>query len=328
MVAIVTRSGKGSPLTHDEVDANFTNLNDVVSEIEGGVLSLPYISTPTTPAAGSLKLYGTDFGPGVPAFLLPSGKVKLVQSDLGDFNVKRFTPGIGSNSVVLESSLNITVLGGAVATAAPAITSLHTMMPRLDFLNGTAAVNAISGWRNSGGSAVFMRVGKDANAPGGFLARCVWAPATGVTVATHRAFVGATSNWATAPTDVEPSTRTNIVGMGWDASDANIQFMHNDASGSATKIDLGSSFPVPTTDRPPPYELQLYSPNDMTQSVSYRVIRYDSSDKTIAAEATGTITTDLPSSSILLHLGGAMSVGGTSSIIGVALMGILVATEY
>ena len=27
-VTIVTRSGKGSPLTHDQVDANFDNLND------------------------------------------------------------------------------------------------------------------------------------------------------------------------------------------------------------------------------------------------------------------------------------------------------------
>lgn len=28
MTTIVTRAGKGSPLTHEEVDANFTNLND------------------------------------------------------------------------------------------------------------------------------------------------------------------------------------------------------------------------------------------------------------------------------------------------------------
>ncbi len=28
MTTITTRSGKGSPLTNNEVDANFTNLND------------------------------------------------------------------------------------------------------------------------------------------------------------------------------------------------------------------------------------------------------------------------------------------------------------
>lgn len=34
----------------------------------------------------------------------------------------------------------------------------------------------------------------------------------------------------TAPTDVQPSTILNIIGMGWDAADANIQIMHNDGS--------------------------------------------------------------------------------------------------
>lgn len=39
---------------------------------------------------------------------------------------------------------------------------------------------------------------------------------------------------------------------------------------------------------------QMYSPNSLTQSVSYRVIRYNTTDKTIAAEVTGTVTTDIP----------------------------------
>ena len=42
MSTIVTRAGKGSPLTHVEVDANFTNLNtDKVGYIvgEGGTVA-------------------------------------------------------------------------------------------------------------------------------------------------------------------------------------------------------------------------------------------------------------------------------------------------
>ena len=44
-----------------------------------------------------------------------------------------------------------------------------------------------------------------------------------------------------------------------------------------------------------------FSPNSLTQSVSYRVIRYDKTDNTIAAEATGTITTNLPPVGTLWH---------------------------
>ncbi|MBL9046613.1 MAG: DUF2793 domain-containing protein [Tabrizicola sp.] len=295
-------------------------------EIEGGQLRLPYVTTPATPAASGLKLYGIDFGSGAPAFLLPSGKVKLIQSDLGDFNVSRYAAVPGSNSFAGEHSLNLTPFGTATAAAA-AITDLHRMMPRCDVLVTTASTTAIAGWRVNGSNSRFLRVGKDANAPGGFLVRQMWGPATGVATATLRGFCGL-ADWTAAPTDVEPSSRTNVIGMGWDAADANIQFMHNDGSGTATKIDLGASFPVPTADRANVYELQLYSPNDLSQSVSYRVIRYNTTDKTIAAEATGTVTTNLPAVTAMLGPAGACSVGGTSSVVGVALMGILVAREY
>jgi len=39
MATIVTRSGKGSPLTHAEVDANFTNLNTDKLELSGGTMT-------------------------------------------------------------------------------------------------------------------------------------------------------------------------------------------------------------------------------------------------------------------------------------------------
>ena len=40
MSTIVTRSGKGSPLTNTEVDANFTNLNTGKAELSGAVFQL------------------------------------------------------------------------------------------------------------------------------------------------------------------------------------------------------------------------------------------------------------------------------------------------
>lgn len=294
------------------------------AEVEGGQLRLPYIADPNSPAAGGLKLYGMDFGPGAPAFKLPNGRVKLVQSDLGDFNVNRviFAPGLASS---VENSLNVGATG-TTTLATCAITRLHTMMPRLDVLVTTAAITAIAALRGASANAQFLRVGRDANAPGGFLLRCLWGPATGVAIATHRGFCGIGPG--AAPTDVEPSSRTNVVGMGWDAADANIQFMHNDAAGTCTKIDLGPSFPVPTVDREQVYEVQLYSPNELAQSVNYRVIRYSTSNKTIAAEVSGTVSTNLPATSVLSSPLCAMSVGGTSSVIGIAVMGMLVAREY
>lgn len=317
--------GSSGELQYNNAGA-FAGAADV--EIEGGQLRLPGISTPTAPASGGVKLYGLSFnGQDRLGFMGPDGKVRLLQNDLGEFSVQRFQPAVGLNTAVGENSLNLTLLGTGTA-ANPAITNLHTMKPRLDVLVTTASTTAIAGIRPNGSGPRPVRVGRDANAPGGFLARFVWAPATGVSNTSHRAFCGldGTTN---VPTDVENSgLTTGIVGMGWDAADANIQIMHNDLSGAATKIDLGASFPVPTVDRGEVYELQLFSPNSLTQSVSYRVIRYDKTDNTIAAEATGTITTNLPPVGTLLGPHIRMSVGGTSSVVGIACMGILIGREF
>jgi hypothetical protein len=117
-----------------------------------------------------------------------------------------------------------------------------------------------------------------------------------------------------APTDVEPSTVVNGVFMGWDAADTNVQMMTNDGTGTCTKVDLGALFPVPTADRTVLYELSMYSPRGTTQRVEWIV-----TNLTNGATATGTITTDLPSTATLIAPRGWMSVGGTSSVIGIAL---------
>jgi hypothetical protein len=130
-------------------------------------------------------------------------------------------------------------------------------------------------------------------------------------------------NSTAAPTDVNPSALGHICGMGYDSGDTNIQFMHNDASGTATKIDLGASFPKPNVDLTSVYELALFSPPGTTQ-----VLHYEVTNLVSGAVATGTITTDLPTTSTLLTPYGYMSVGGTSSVIGLATMGLYIESDY
>ena len=50
MTTIVTRSGKGSPLTHVEVDTNFTNLN--TAKLEAGAIALGSAATPSISFTG------------------------------------------------------------------------------------------------------------------------------------------------------------------------------------------------------------------------------------------------------------------------------------
>jgi hypothetical protein len=87
------------------------------------------------------------------------------------------------------------------------------------------------------------------------------------------------------------STLTNIVGVGSENGDTNLQVFHNDATGTATKIDLGVNFPanrtvgaISTT----VYSIELYN-EPMSTNVKYKVTNNET-----GAIANGTISTNLP----------------------------------
>lgn len=283
--------------------------------IEDGQLRLEVVAAPDAPAAGGLKLFGRSIaGRILPAFIGPSGLDSSLQPYLARNKVAYAQPNGNSTTVgLLGLALSAT---GTATGANVATTNLHTAMRGIEYLVTTAATTAVAGFRST--AAQFFR---GSGITGGFTFICRFGPATGVSTSTNRCFVGFTSATG-APTDVQPSSLTNMVGLGWDAADSNLQIMHNDGSGTATKIDLGGSFPVPTADRTEVYELALFCPPGGSD------IYYEVTDLVNGTVATGTISSDMPSSTTLLAPRGWMSVGGTSSVIGIALKSLYIETDY
>jgi hypothetical protein len=312
--------GGGSPGgVSGEVQYNnggaFAGAADV--EIEGEQLRLPTIATPATPAANGLKLFGRKVGGRAMAAIMgPSGLDTALQPHSGRNRICEWAPLGNSTAVTASGMLAPTAVGTATA-ANVATTNRHQRARRIDHLVTVASTTAVAGWRSAAGQ---FTIGAATAGDGGFHFINRWGPAIGVATATSRAFVG--MSLAFTPTDVEPSTRLNLVGMGWDAADANIQIMHNDGAGACTKIDLGSSFAVPTSDRTAYYEIAMFAPPGTTQEVQYEV-----TDLVSGAVATGTITTNIPSTTQLISPHGWMSVGGTSSVIGIALMSCYVEAD-
>lgn len=244
----------------------------------------------------------------------------LAPFDIDGFSVVRkkvslWTPA-GNTTVISAYGASALTATGTTTTANAASTNLHTSMRRVDILVTTAANNAVAGFR--GAANVWWR--GDAAGLGGFNYSCQWGPSTGVATSTNRSFVGLSALTA-APTDVEPSSLVTMIGMGWDAADTNIQLMRNDSAGTAAKIDLGANFPVPSSDRTKAYELRLYcEPN--SSSIAWQV-----TDLGTDAVASGSVSTDIPASTNFLSPRGWMSAGGTSSVIGIALMNMWIETD-
>ena len=290
----------------------FAGASEILSE--NNQLRLPSAASQVVPAAGGVKLIGrADAGRTLPAMLSQDGVSRDLQTSLARNSLLIWKAQLGASSMT-SFGISQPSSTGTLTAVNIATTNLVTYTPRTEFLVTTASTSAVAGFRATSGLAT---IGATAAGLGGFSLVGRWGPATGMATATHRAFVGM-ANSTLAPTDVDPSTTVNCVGMAWDAADANVQMMHNDGAGNCTKIDLGASFPVPTTDRTALYELSLYSPRGTTQSVDWLV-----TDLVSGATASGNLTTNLPATSLMLAPRGSVSVGGTSSLIGIGLSSLV-----
>lgn len=237
----------------------------------------------------------------------PSGLATVLQESLARNFVSLWTAN-GNATVISQLGAQPISATGTSTGANVAATSRYTRFKRIEYLVTTASATAVAGNR---AAALQCTVGAATAGDGGFHMIFRWGPATGVSNASHRAFCGM-SSLSAAPTDVNPSSIANIIGMGWDSGDVNISLMHRGA-GAVTKIDLGASFPRPTVDRQHMYEIALYSPCGVVQACGYEV-----TDLITGAVATGDITTNLPANNVLLGPRLNMSVGGVSSVVGTA----------
>lgn len=142
----------------------------------------------------------------------------------------------------------------------------------------------------------------------GYIYTITWAPVAGLSNASDRSFAGLKVASGDV-TDVNPNTLTTVIGMGHnDATDSNFKIYHNDGSGTCTEVDLGSSFPIPTTDETDFYTLILYVPNPGT-TIYYKVI-----DEKNGTSATGYVNSNIPDPATFLTAYAYTSVGGVSSV--------------
>lgn len=128
MATITTRTGKGSVLTHAEVDANFTNLNADKLDVAG--VALGSAASPTIKFTGD-----TDTGlysPGANQVALGTGGTGRLFIDSSG------RVGIGTSSLTAQGAQKLTVDTGNIATTIQAVTS---SAGELRFINRPDAVN-------------------------------------------------------------------------------------------------------------------------------------------------------------------------------------------
>ena len=277
-------------------------------------LTLPDTQAPAVPGAD----YGTIFmkkvaGRMMAAQIGPSGLDTTLQANLGGNKVALWMPPGGSTAVPGVFGMAALTTSGTATSRAVATTNLLTRMTRLGFVSAIS-VGALAGGRE----AVAKYTTGAGPGLGGFFARYRFGVSDPATVAGARMFVGLDALTA-APTNIDPSTKVNCVGVGQIAASNNLQIIYGNAT-AKTPIDLGANFPANTN--ADAYELNLFSPP--AGGVHWHVRRLNT-----AFEASGFVTSmEAPSATTLLCHQLWRCNNATALAVGLDVCGIYIETDH
>ena len=247
----------------------------------------------TTETSGAATLIGNTLN-------IPTYESSLVPKMSGNEIWRGST--FRNNSTTIDTTTGITLSTTGTNTArAVSTTSYATRSIRLGVTASVTSTGRYSGMR---GSVLLWYV------TGGFLYAGEFSISdTATSTGTHN-FWGLASSTSDLVigglANDQPSALFNIIAFANDSGDANLQIMHNDASGTATKTDLGASFPSNRTAGAAItaiYSCFLYNaPN--SSNVIYKIV-----NKETGAVAQGTLSTNLPASTVGLNFFGVRTMG-------------------
>lgn len=208
-----------------------------------------------------------------------------------------------NSTTITAENIAVGTLQGTATGVSISNTSIQTKKTRLKIGVSTPAANGICGYRSTTAFNI-MTVG--------------WRMTIGFCISDTaynsgaRQFYGMTSNTTSLglSSTVTVESLTNIIGIGSDAADANLQIFHNNGTGTATKIDLGVNFPA---NRPSGtlatdfFVMDLYNPFN-SSTVYYKVVSLENNYTVI-----GSIVTKLPSDTTAITIQACRTSGSTSN---------------
>ena len=264
----------------------------------GGMLMQAGSSDPAAPASGNLLFYSKLVaGRVVPKIIGPSGIDAILQSHIGQDKVSMWSPAgnVATVSNLTGGAVAFTAVGTATLKAV-ATTNFYTRLKRLQYLS-VATAGGLSSIRTAAAQYTLGVPGSGIPDMGGFFLIIRFGCSDAATVAGARQFVGMWST-TTAPTNVEPSTLTNCIGVGHGAADTNLKIFYG-GSAAQTAIDLGANFPANTLSVDA-YELILFCSPKLNNSVGYKVTRLNTGHVAEGTLSAATPGTQLPLNTTLL----------------------------
>lgn len=194
--------------------------------------------------------------------------------------------------------LGVTTIGGiAVPSANLSGTGTARSYDPTSFLGSERRIGLVGGVATAG-----TRISQRDPTPRfttkwGFRGRVRYCASQAAPIPDLRIFAGFTPDTGNMA-NAEPSNMVNIVCVGKDGADTNLNVMYNDGTGVATKLDLGINYPANTSSADI-YDISIYVlPN--AESAAVRIIRISGADGSIVASDVKILSGNLPDLNTLL----------------------------
>lgn len=216
-----------------------------------------------------------------------SGDSYRYQPSVYDYT-ERYMQALGGNTATVYNLGITSAVTGSSASVALGTGSYFAQVNRLAI--NAAASSGASATNRSNGLIVYRG---NASGRGGFHFMSRGGVGSAASNATLRWWTGLYGTNSTIG-NVEPDTLVNMVGFGINAGETTVHFYTNDGSGTASRTDLGASFPANTlsTDM---YTFEIWcAPNAST--IYWRALRENTGDVT-----SGSVSSDLPSNTVFMH---------------------------
>lgn len=207
---------------------------------------------------------------------------------------------------------------GTLTAASVAAGSFYSLVKKVNLVTSANAGTYSGIWTTT---ANWLRGDQTIAKQGGFFAITRLIPSTVVT--NPRYFVGFHTGTA-APTNVDPASLLNTIGVSFNSGESDIYFIHNDGAGTATKTatNLGTLNNVANT----LHEIRIYCPpggNNVYMSVE--VIPGTGSSKLAEYNSAG--STDIPVTSTLLGFRAYMGSNSTAAATTLSIVSVYVESD-
>lgn len=293
------------------IQAKFTANGDyqLTNALEMNVDAAP----PSAPASG-LSAYANELA-GVQNLTWIDENGQIWEAMASDASAKWARWSASGNGTAVSTWAINNSESGTPTTVNIASTNLFTSMRRLQYQTA-ASGSSVAGTRHNNLS--FWR-GNSAGL-GGFYFVCRFGFSVANTT-NKQAFIGFRNSASAIGGNTNPSSLTNIIGFGIDATQTTLRFFVNDGSGTATSTNLGANFPT-NTNSSDMYEVRIFAaPNAGT-------VYYWAKNLSTGNTTSGSASSDLPSSTTFLCPHIWIGNGSDATAVGVDVVQYTILTNY